>query len=41
MELRDFEAEKEWPFCVELMCRTEGDPLKIYDARLWVGMNVV
>ena len=24
MELRDFGAEKEWPFCVELMCGTEG-----------------
>ena len=24
MELRDFGAEKEWPFCVELMCWTEG-----------------
>ena len=23
-ELRDFGAEKEWPFCVELMCWTEG-----------------
>ena len=24
VELRDFGAEKEWPFCLELMCWTEG-----------------
>ena len=30
VELRNFGGWKKWPFCVELMCWTERDPLKFY-----------